>query len=71
MSGGEAKRLALARTLLADSDVYIFDEPTEHLDRELALRIERGIMTLLPEKIVIVVTHSGWADSDKSLLMAR
>ena len=71
MSGGEAKRLALARTLLADSDVYIFDEPTEHLDRELALRIERGIMTLLQEKIVIVVTHSGWADSDKSLIMAR
>ena len=71
MSGGEAKRLAVARALLSDSDVYIFDEPTEHLDLELALRIESRIKKLLADKIVIVVTHSGWADSDKSLTMVR
>ena len=43
ISGGEAKRLAVARVLLADADLYIFDEPTEHLDQEMSLRIEEAI----------------------------
>jgi len=71
VSGGEAKRLAVARTLLADSDVYIFDEPTEHLDQALALRIEAAITMVLREKIAIVITHSGWLNSDKTLTMLR
>lgn len=71
ISGGEAKRLSVARVLLAQADVYIFDEPTEHLDEELALRIEKGITEHLAGKIAIVITHSGWPSSDKTLVMAR
>lgn len=70
ISGGEAKRLSVARVLLAQADVYIFDEPTEHLDEELALRIEKSISERLADKIAIVVTHSGWQKSDKTLVMA-
>ena len=71
ISGGEAKRLSVARVLLARADVYIFDEPTEHLDEALARRIEKSITERLAQKIAIVVTHSGWASCDKSLTMER
>jgi len=71
ISGGEAKRLSVARVLLAEADVYIFDEPTEHLDEQLAQRIEKGITRRLADKITIVVTHSGWESFDKTLTMKR
>jgi thiol reductant ABC exporter CydC subunit len=71
VSGGEAKRLAVARTLLSDADVYIFDEPTEHLDHLLAQRIELAITSLMSEKIAIVITHTGWNAADKTLTMLR
>ena len=71
ISGGEAKRLAIARVLLADSDIYILDEPTEHLDSELAIRLENSISLWLVNKITIVITHSGWQRFDKTLTMAR
>ena len=71
ISGGEAKRLAVARVLLAKADVYVFDEPTEHLDEELAQRIEVRITARLAHKIAIVVTHGGWEKCDKTLTMAR
>lgn len=71
ISGGEAKRLAIARVLLADADVYILDEPTEHLDAALARRLEISISKWLDHKIAIVITHSGWLDCDKTLTMAR
>lgn len=71
VSGGEAKRLAIARTLLSDADVFIFDEPTEHLDHELAERIEAAVTSLMKEKIAIVITHSGWSRANKTLTMLR
>lgn len=71
ISGGEAKRLSVARVLLARADVYIFDEPTEHLDEELSLRIEKSITKRLADKLAIVVTHSGWESGDKTLVIVR
>ena len=71
ISGGEAKRLAVARALLADADLYILDEPTEHLDFELAQRLERVIAAHLAQKIAIVITHSGWENANKTLTMER
>lgn len=71
ISGGEAKRLSIARVLLSDSDVYIFDEPTEHLDRDLAGRIEASVTQFLKDKIVIVVTHNGWNHANKTLNLVR
>ena len=71
ISGGEAKRLSVARVLLAKADVYILDEPTEHLDDALAGRIEKAIAKRLREKITIVITHTGWEGFDKTLTMRR
>jgi len=69
LSGGEAKRLSLARALLSRADVLVLDEPTEHLDLDLARRIEKRILAM--DRIVIVITHSGWLDASTTLQLIR
>ncbi|MCX6428704.1 MAG: thiol reductant ABC exporter subunit CydC [Actinobacteria bacterium] len=69
LSGGEAKRLNVARALLSRAEVLILDEPTEHLDRALAARIEERILGL--GKMLIVITHSGWRDATHMLQLVR
>jgi len=71
ISGGEAKRFAIARTLLAKAQIYIFDEPTEHLNSELSLRVMKAIKKRCGSALCIVITHSDWQDSDKSLTLVR
>ena len=69
LSGGEAKRLSLARALLSPADVLVLDEPTEHLDRDLSLRIQRRILDL--KRTLIVITHSGWEESGATYQLRR
>jgi ABC-type transport system involved in cytochrome bd biosynthesis fused ATPase/permease subunit len=69
LSGGEAKRLSVARALLSPADVIVLDEPTEHLDTGLGLRIEKSIRAFLNNRILIVITHSGWLSSDATIEM--
>jgi len=69
LSGGEVKRLNLARAFLSPAPVVVLDEPTEHLDSELALRIEDRICAL--GRTLIVITHSGWNRGTKTLHLLR
>lgn len=55
-SGGEKKRICLARALLRDTEVLILDEPLANLDAATAARIE-DLLLSIPEKTVIVVSH--------------
>jgi ATP-binding cassette subfamily C protein CydC len=71
MSGGEAKRLSLARVLLSKAPIVILDEPTEHLDSELALRIEKRVLDYTTNKTLVVITHSGWQAIEKNLELSR
>ncbi|WP_417267388.1 thiol reductant ABC exporter subunit CydD [Celeribacter baekdonensis] len=58
LSGGEARRVMLARALAANPDVVLADEPTADLDRDTADRITEGLMALAARgATVIVATH--------------
>ena len=55
-SGGEKKRLCLARALLRDTGVLLLDEPLANLDDATAERIE-DLLLSIRDKTVIVVSH--------------
>lgn len=57
LSGGQCQRLALARALLHDSPVYIFDEATSNIDVESENDIMVQICALAKTKTVILISH--------------
>ena len=57
LSGGQRQRLALARVLLADRRIVVFDEPTEHLDDPTAAALASDILDATEGRTVIVMTH--------------
>lgn len=59
MSGGERRRVALARILVANPDLAILDEPTNHLDVEAIEWLERHLATAF-RGAVLLVTHDRW-----------
>jgi ATP-binding cassette subfamily C protein CydD len=58
LSGGERRRLALARALLKPSPLLLLDEPTADLDAAAEAEFIALICGLTPERTVIVATHS-------------
>ena len=57
LSGGEQRRLGLARILLNNAPILLLDEPTEGLDRETERHILRLILQHAENKTLIMVTH--------------
>ena len=57
ISGGQKQRLALAINLVANKDIYIFDEATSNIDIESEVIIMNNIKELSKEKAVIVISH--------------
>ena len=57
LSGGQRQRLGLARALLKDSEIYLFDEATSSIDVESEDAILQVIRTLAKTKTVIMITH--------------
>jgi thiamine transport system ATP-binding protein len=66
LSGGEAKRVALARTLAAEPAVVLLDEPLTGLDRELHDRLAVDLGELLTGVTTLLVTH----DPDEAAVIA-
>ena len=59
LSGGEAQRVALAKTILKDSPIILADEPTASIDQKNSEEIIELILSLKKEnKIIIIATHS-------------
>lgn len=57
LSGGQCQRLALARAILHDSPVYIFDEATSNIDVESENDIMARIRAMAGQKTVILISH--------------
>jgi thiol reductant ABC exporter CydC subunit len=57
LSGGERRRLTVARALLADAPVLLLDEPTAHLDPETASALMDDVLDASTGKTVLLVTH--------------
>ena len=73
LSGGQCQRLALARALLHDSPVYIFDEATSNIDVESENDIMQEIHKLAQIKTVILISHrlANVVDSDNIYVMDK
>lgn len=67
LSGGQRQRLAVARALLRDTPVYVFDEATSNVDADSEREIMACIQQLSLEKTVVVISHRlsaiAWADN--------
>lgn len=62
VSAGQAQRIALARILLAQHPIVVFDEPSAHLDEAQALELHEELIEAVPDdRAVILITHSGFA----------
>ncbi|WP_417278030.1 thiol reductant ABC exporter subunit CydC [Celeribacter sp.] len=57
LSGGETRRLVLARAILRQPSVLLLDEPTEGLDTATSDRVLAGIRAALPEAAVLIAAH--------------
>lgn len=71
LSGGEARRIALARLLLREPDLLLLDEPTAFLDADTEADLLDTLGAFARERAVIVATHSAavraWADAALTL----
>ena len=56
-SSGERQRIILARALVRDSDIYIFDEAFSQIDISKTWKILESILEYLKDKTVIVISH--------------
>ena len=73
ISGGEKQRIALARAILKDAPIIIFDEATSAIDPENEDKIQEALSELIKNKTVIVIAHnlSSIADANQIILIEK
>ncbi|WP_282059667.1 thiol reductant ABC exporter subunit CydD [Bacillus pumilus] len=71
LSGGQAQRIALARTVLGKRSIMLLDEPTAHLDIETEYELKKTMLPLFENKLVFLATHRlHWMpDMDEIIVM--
>ena len=71
LSGGQAQRLAIARAILADAPIMVFDEPTSHVDINSEAAILAAMEKVGHGKTVLTIAHRPTAlrDVDRVLVL--
>lgn len=57
LSGGQRQRIAIARTLVGDPEILIFDEATSHVDNETKLSIQRNLESITVDRTTFIIAH--------------
>ena len=57
VSGGQARRIAIARALLKQAPILLLDEPTEGLDRSTERQLIETLEPLMAERTVLLISH--------------
>ena len=58
LSGGQIKRIGIARTLYRDTEIIILDEPTNELDEDTELKIIKSLNSLKNRKTIVIISHN-------------
>ena len=71
LSGGQRQRLALARALLRDAPIYVFDEATSQVDPATETRVREGIARVAKGRTIVEIAHriSAVRDADQIIVM--
>ena len=71
LSGGQRQRLALARALLRDAPIYVFDEATSQVDPATEARVREGIACIATGRTIVEIAHriSAVRDADQIIVM--
>jgi len=70
LSGGQRRRLVLARALLADCPIMVLDEPTEHLDEATAEAVTTELLAAVGDRSVLLITHQPYGLRDVDTVVA-
>ena len=57
LSGGQRQRLSIARALLKDAPIFLFDEATSSVDNETEAAIQRSLEQITQKKTTIIIAH--------------
>lgn len=71
LSGGQARRVSIARALLRDAPVLVLDEPTEGLDAATERSLMRALVALMADRTVLLISHrlAGLESADEILVL--